>query len=224
MRSYKLTSGAGVLLLALSVYAFVLLLEGDFWTSVFGAQSSSVIFFSVVFLGVGILLARRHVPDVETFSIALATTISVIWLYEFIYHYSFISYFNYFRYPYFDFNDTNTLLLEGAASLLVLVGYKYIKVKGNYYFGLSILVFSVLYASWLLIGFPQYDETFQLPRFIHASDPFFVGSLLNRLSKLFLCLSWVSLYLSQTMSSRSVAAHVPTKHKAEAPGRLEKSL
>jgi hypothetical protein len=196
LRSYKLTASAGGLLLALSVYALALLLKGDFWTSFFGAQSSSVIFFSLVFLGVGMLLARRRVADVETFSIALATTLSTIWLYEFIYHYSFISYFNYFRYPYFDFNDTNTLLLEGAASLLVLVGYRYIRVRGNYCFGLSILLFSLLYAGWLLIGFPQYDGTFQLPRLVQVGDPFFLGNLLNRLSKLLLCLSWVSLYLS----------------------------
>jgi hypothetical protein len=197
LRSHKLTAGAGGLLLALSVYAFALLLEGDPWTSLFGAQSSSVIFFSLVFLGVGVLLARRGVPDAETFSIALATTLSAIWLYEFIYHYSFISYFNYFRYPYFDFNDTNTLLLEGAASLLVLVGHRYIRVKGNHYFGLSILLFSALYAGWLLIGFPQYDGTFGLPRFVQVGDPFFLGYLLNRLSKLLLCLSWVSLYLGR---------------------------
>jgi hypothetical protein len=197
LRSYKLTASAGALMLALSVYGLVLLLEGDFWTSFFGAQSSSVVFFSLVFLGVGTLLARRRVPDMETFSIALSTTLSTIWLYEFIYHYSFISYFNYFRYPYFDFNDTNTFLLEGAASLLILVGYKHIRVKGNYYFGLSILLFSLLYAGWLLIGFPQYDGTFQLPRFIQVGDPFFLGSLLNRLSKLLLCLSWVSLYLGR---------------------------
>jgi hypothetical protein len=159
-----------------------------------------VVFFSLVFLGTGILLARRSVPDVETFSIALATTLSAIWFYELIYHYSFTVYFNYFRYPFFDFNDTNTLVLEGAASLLVLVGYRYFKVKGNYYFGFLILVFSSLYAAWLLIGFPQYDGTFQLPRLIQVSNPIVAGSLLNRLSKLFLCLSWVSLYLKSTPS------------------------
>jgi hypothetical protein len=174
------------------------LLEGDFWTPFFGAQSSSVIFFSLVFFGVGILLAKRRVSDIETFSIALSTTLSAIWLYELIYHYSFISYFNYFRYPYFDFNDTNSLLLDGATSLLVLVGYRYIKVRGNYYFGFLVLVFSALYAGWLLIGFPQYDGTFQLQRFIQVDNPFLVGYLLNRFSKLFLCLAWVSLYSRST--------------------------
>ena len=200
LRSYKLTASAGLLLLALSAYATVLLVEGDSWTTFFRAQSSSVIFFSLVFLGVAVLLARRRVSDVETFSVALATTFSVIWLYELIYHYSFISYFNYFHYPFFDFNDANTLLLESAASLLVLVGYKYIRVRGNYYLGVLILAFAAIYASWLLIGFPQFDGTFNLPRFIHVDNPAFVGYLLNRVSKLLLCLSWVSLYLKPAAS------------------------
>jgi hypothetical protein len=208
---YKLTAGAGLILLALSAYAGVLLLEGRFWTPFFGAQSSSVIFFSLVFLGVGALLARRGVPDVEAFSTALATTLSSIWLYELIYHYSFASYFDYFHYPFFDANDTNTLLLDGATSLLVLVGYKHIKVRGNYCFGLLILAFSALYAGWLLIGFPQYTGAFELPQFIKVDNPFLIGYLLNRLSKLSLCLAWVALYSRPKVqeSDGSAAAAAP---------------
>lgn len=195
LRSYKLTSSAAALLLTFSCYNVVLIAEGISWTSFFGAESSSVIFFSVVFLGVAVILARKKVPDVEVFSIALATTMSAIWLYELIYHYSFITYFNYFKYPYFDFSDTKTLLLEGALSLLVLAGYKYQRVRQNHFFVGLIAVFIASYAAWLLIGFPQFDGTFQLPRVIHVEEPVYVGYFLNRLSKLFLCLSWVALYL-----------------------------
>jgi len=197
LRDYKLTAGAGLLLLILSAYAAVLLGEATSWTLFFKAQSSSVLFFSFVFLGVSLLLGKRDVPDVETFAIALATTLSAIWFYEFVYHYSFPAYFNYFRYPYFDFSDTNTLIMDGALSLLVVSGYKYVRVRGNYYFGLSIAIFAALYFAWLLIGFPQFDKTIPLPQYIHVGDPFSTGYLLNRFSKLFLCVSWVSLYLAR---------------------------
>ncbi|MDV3244457.1 MAG: hypothetical protein LYZ66_04685 [Nitrososphaerales archaeon] len=206
LRSYKLTSSVAAVLLAFSSYGALLTAEGRSWTLFFDAQSSSVIFFSVVFLGVAIILARRNVSDVEVFSIALATTISAIWFYELIYHYSFITYFNYFRYPYFDFNDTRTLLSEGALSLLVLVGYKHQRVRQNYYFGGLITAFATIYSGWLLIGFPQLDGTFQLPRFIQVDDPVFVGYLLNRFSKLFLCLSWVALYFGATKGRKVTLA------------------
>ncbi len=84
--------------------------------------------------------------------------------------------------------------MEGSLSLLVLVGYKHTRVRKNCYFGFLMLVFVALYLGWLLIGFPQYDGTFVLPRFIQVGDPFALGYMLNRFSKLFLCLSWVSLY------------------------------
>ena len=192
---YKLTATAGAILFGLSVYALALQLEGASWTVIFRAQSSSVIFFSLVYLGVGILLARRGAPDVETFSISLCTTLSAIWTYELVYHYSFIAYLNNLKFPFFDFNDTSTLLLTGAASLLVLAGYKYIRVRGNLFFEILILAFWAVYVTWLLIGFPQFDGTFHLPRYIQVDDPVFVGYLLNRFSKLILCFAWVALYM-----------------------------
>ncbi len=85
-RNYRLMASAGLLLLVLSAYAAALLLGGVYWTPFFKAQSSSVIFSALVFIGVGVLLVRRGVPDLETFSISLATTLSAIWLYELIYH------------------------------------------------------------------------------------------------------------------------------------------
>jgi hypothetical protein len=197
IEKYKLTATAVFLLIALSVYAGFLMVEQGYyyWSPFFRSQSSSAIFFSLVFVGVAVQLARRSVSDLETFSIALATTLSAIWLYELIYHYSFIGYFNFFHYPFFQFSDASTLLVDGALALLVIVGHKYARVKGNYFFWLFILIFGILYATWLLIGFPQYvDRTFQLPRLIEVDDPFAAAFLLNRFSKLSLCVSWVFLY------------------------------
>ena len=197
LEKYKLTATAALLLIALSVYAAVIMAERGYyyWSPFFRAQSSSAIFFSIVFVGVAIQLGRRNVPDLETFSIALATTLSAIWLYELIYHYSFIGYFNYFRYPFFQFSDASTLFMDGALSLLVIVGHKYIRMKSNYFLWSSIIIFLILYSTWLLLGFPQYtDRTFQLPRLIVVEDPFSAAFVLDRFSKLFLCIAWVFLY------------------------------
>ncbi len=197
IRKYRLTVTVTLLLIALSVYAAVIMAEQGYyyWSPFFRAQSSSAIFFSIVFVGVAIQLARRNVPDLETFSIALATTLSAIWLYELVYHYSFIGYLNYFRYPFFQFSDTSTLLMDGALSLLVIVGHKYIRTKSNYFLWSSLIIFLILYSTWLLLGFPQYtDRTFQLPRLLVVEDPFAAAFILNRFSKLFLCIAWVFLY------------------------------
>jgi hypothetical protein len=194
---YKLTATAVFLLISLAVYAgFLMVVQGYYyWSPFFRSQSSSAVFFSLVFVGVAVQLARRSVSDLETFSIALATTLSAIWLYELIYHYSFIGYFNFFHYPFFQFSDASTLLVDGALALLVIAGHKYARVKGNYFFWLFMIIFGILYATWLLIGFPQYvDRTFQLPRLIQVDDPFAAAFLLNRFSKLSLCVSWVFLY------------------------------
>ncbi len=212
LKTYKLTATTAALLVALSSYGALLLAEGHSWTPFFDAQSSSVVFFSVVFLGVGIILIRKNVTDIETFSIALATTTSAIWFYELIYHYSFPVYFNYFRYPYFDFNDTRTLLLEGSLSLLLIVGHKHQTVRRNLWFGGMFGAFCFLYLGWLLIGFPQLDGTFQLPRLVGVENPFVVGYALNRLSKLFLCLAWVALYFKPQRRSENAGIGSRSMH------------
>ena len=163
--------------------------QNHFWTPFFGAQSSSTIYFSIVFLGVAIRLIKLKASDLETFSTALAVTLSAIWFYELIYHFSFPA--NYYE---FVGLRLNTFILESALSLLVLVGYKHLRVRGNYSFLGTSLLFLVSYSVWLLIGFPQVDGTFVLARYLYLSNPFYLGWTLNRFSKLFLCLAWVSLY------------------------------
>jgi hypothetical protein len=197
LRRYKLTAGTVSVLIGLSVYAAFLMAQQGYyyWSSFFRAQSSSAIFFSLVFIGVAVQLAKRMVSDLETFSIALATTLSAIWFYELIYHYSFISYLNYFQFPYFQFSDANTLIMDCALSLLVVVGHRYIRLRRNYLLWISFSMFVAFYGFWLLIGFPQYaDRTFQLPVLIAVKDPFSAAFLLGRFSKLSLCISWVFLY------------------------------
>jgi hypothetical protein len=206
---YKLTATASLFLVAMSIYAGILMITKGYyyWSSFFGAQTSSAMFFSLVFLGVAAQLVRKRLQDIELFSIALATTISAIWLYELIYHYSFIGYFNFFRYPFFQFSDASSMIIDGALSLLILVGYRHISVKRNYALWGLLLIFFGLYATWLLLGFPQYtDRTFKLDRWIFMEDPFPAAFLLNRFSKLFLCLAWVSLYFGKDQAGRHANA------------------
>jgi hypothetical protein len=232
VRRYKLTAGTVFLLIGLSIYAaFIMVQEGYYyWSSFFGAQSSSVIFFSLVFVGVAVQLSKRMVPDLETFSIALATTLSAIWFYELIYHYSFISYFNYFRFPYFQFSDANTLVMDCALSLLIVAGHRHMRLRRNYLLWISISLFMILYGFWLIIGFPQYaDRTFQLPVLIAVEDPFGTAFFLGRISKLSLCISWVFLYAGppsqqfRTYSGRPSIEVERTLRTGECGERLEHS-
>ncbi len=57
--------------------------------------------FALVYLGVAVFLKIRAVPNVEGFVISSTSTVSMIWLYEIIYHFSFWDSWNYGAYPFF---------------------------------------------------------------------------------------------------------------------------
>lgn len=197
VRCYKLTSLTSSVLFVTSFYAVSKLIRGELYSEHFNMAASTVLYYSMVFIFTAVLLMSRGLRDVEAFSIALSTTISAIWLYELIYHYSFPIYFNYFKYPYFDFKDFRTLFNHGGLAALILVGYRHIKVKKNYYFITAFLSFSTTYALWLLTGFYHLDGKTYLPAIIIVNDPVSFGFFMNRLSKLLLCVAWIMLYVKR---------------------------
>ncbi len=196
--THKLTAVASSLLFMISLYYSIRLLGGAFWSETLRTNVFTIVSYSGVFVFVALILLRRGLGDVEAFSISVSTTLSSMWFFELIYHYSFPIYLNYFRFPFFELADVRTLILDGSMVSLILVGYKYLKIRRNYFFLVSFCLFILCYSFWLLIGFPQvWAGEFYLPKMLDVANPFQLSQISNVLSKLLLCVSWVCLYLKK---------------------------
>src|SRR5208283_4973636 len=94
------------------------------------------------------------VSAAESFIISLTSAVSMVWLFQVLYHFSFWNSWNYGKPPYFLLNG-NTIFLEyGIISLTALSGYRYMKV--NRRFGLALIIMMISWIFWITIGFPQY--------------------------------------------------------------------
>jgi len=144
---------------------------------------------------VRLLVPRRSptVSNLDLFRICLCTTLSVIWTYELIYHYSFLRYWNPIA-----ADDLRILFLDVSLSSLLVVGHKHISIRQNYLFLATIVAFTVTYGLWLAIGFPNFPTLstrgLYLLKLLYVEDPFTLGYILNSLSRLILCIAWITLY------------------------------
>jgi hypothetical protein len=164
-------------------------LGGFFW--------SSWMTFAFVYLGTAVFLRITSVSPIESFIISLTSAISMIWLYEIIYHFSFWDSWNYGNPPYLFLKENVVFLNYGLISLGALSGYKYMKISR--WFWLIFLAMTVLWIFWITIGFPQYEFpqtlfNFAWPR-IQIANPYSWSFPLNAITKLLLGAAYVFLYL-----------------------------
>jgi hypothetical protein len=164
-------------------------LGGYFW--------SSWMTFAFVYLAVAVFLRINGLSAAEGFIISLTSTISMVWLYEILYHFSFWNSWNYGKPPYLFLNGNTIFLNYALISLTALSGYKYMKT--NRWFSLSLVAMTILWIFWITIGFPQYafPQTlyiFAWPRIIIA-NPHALAFPLNSITKLLLGTAYVLLYL-----------------------------
>ena len=153
--------------------------------------------FAFVYLGTAIFLRINGVSAAESFIISLTSAVSMVWLYQVLYHFSFWNSWNYGKPPYFLLNG-NTLFLDYAIiSLTALSGYRYMKT--NRWFWFALIAMAILWIFWITIGFPQYTfpqtlYVFAWPRII-IDNPHAYAFLLNSLTILLLGTAYVLLYL-----------------------------
>ena len=164
-------------------------LGGVFW--------SSWITFGTVYLGVAIFLRINGVSVAERFIISLTSTISMIWLYEILYHFSYWNSWNYGIPPYFLLKSNTIFLFYGLIALTALSGYKYMKV--NRWFWIVFLAMASVWIFWITMGFPQFESPnvlFEspLPRLI-IDNPHVFAFPLYAVTKFLLGLAYVLLYL-----------------------------
>jgi len=164
-------------------------LGGVFW--------SSWITFGTVYLGVEIFLRISSVSVAERFIISLTSMVSMIWLYEILYHFSYWNSWNYGNFPYFLLKSNTIFLFYGLISLTALSGYRYMKV--NRWFWIVLLTMAILWVFWITIGFPQFESPnvlFEspLPRLI-IDNPHVFAFPLNAITKFLLGLAYILLYL-----------------------------
>lgn len=162
---------------------------GFFW--------SSWMTFAFVYLGTAVFLRITGVSVVESFIISLTSTISMVWLYEIFYHFSFWDSWNYGKPPYLFLKENVMFLNYGLISLSALSGYKYIRI--NRWFWLILLAMAVLWIFWITIGFPQYEfpQTlfdFAWPR-LSIDNPHAWSFPLNSITEVLLGAAYVFLYL-----------------------------
>jgi len=164
-------------------------LGGIFW--------SSWMTFAFVYVGIAVFLRINGVSAAESFIISLTSAISMVWLYEILYHFSFWDSWNYGKPPYFLLNGNTIFLNYAIISLTALSGYKYI--KANKWFWLALITMAILWIFWITIGFPQYSfpQTLYVsawPRII-IGNPHALAFPLNSLTQLLLGTAYVLLYL-----------------------------
>ena len=164
-------------------------LGGIFW--------SSWITFGTVYLGVAIFLRISGVSVAERFIISLTSMVSMIWLYEILYHFSFWNSWNYGIFPYFLLESNNIFLIYGLISLTALSGYKYM--KPNRWFWIVLLAVASLWVFWIIIGFPQFEFPnvlfdSPLPRLV-IDNPHVFAFPVNAITKFLLGFAYVLLYL-----------------------------
>lgn len=158
---------------------------------------SSWMTFSFVYLGIAALLKMKGVPIVESFVISVTSTVSMIWLYEILYHFSFWDSWNYGTPPYFILKMNVNFLDYGLISLGALSGFRYM--KANKWLWIVLLTMSALWIFWIMIGFPQLIfpkelYNFFLPRIVIA-NPHALAYPINALTKFLLGAAYVLLYL-----------------------------
>ena len=164
-------------------------LGGVFW--------SSWITFGTVYLGVEIFLRISGISVAERFIISLTSMVSMIWLYEILYHFSYWNSWNYGIFPYFLLESNNIFLIYGLVSLTALSGYRYMKL--NRWFWIVFLAMASLWAFWITIGFPQFEFPNMLfdsalPRLV-IDNPHVFAFPLNAITKFLLGLAYILLYL-----------------------------
>jgi hypothetical protein len=186
--------GSMVLLFAYSLLMWLFTssvwgLGGIFW--------SSWMTFAFVYLGTAVFLRISGVSTTESFIISLTTTISMIWLYEILYHFSFWNSWNYGNSPYFLLKENTIFINYGLIALSALSGYRYMKTSK--WFWLTLITMTGLWIFWITIGFPQYEfpQTlfdFAWPR-ISIDNPHAFAFPLNSITKFLLGATYVLLYL-----------------------------
>ncbi len=150
-----------------------------------------------VYIGVAIFLRINEVPDAEGFIISLTSAISMIWLYEILFHFSFWDSWNYGNPPYFLLKENTIFLNYGLISLSALTGYRFM--KANRWFWLVLITMTVLWVFWITIGFPLFYSPqtlydFAWPRLI-INNPHALAFSLNSITKLLLGAAYVLLQL-----------------------------
>ncbi|MEK0326422.1 MAG: hypothetical protein QQN63_12030 [Nitrosopumilus sp.] len=165
----------------------------------------TIVILSLTYIGISLVLTRRGVVDLDVFIVSFTSVVSLTYSYELIFHYSFPVYLNYFRPPFIDLSDLRTGITLGISAILIVVGHKYLRIRGNYPLLISALIFVGLWIFWLGIGFPQkFSEELFFPRFLPIDNAQNLAWSLNILTKIVLAVSYLFLFI-QILPSKTAS-------------------
>ena len=157
--------------------------------------------FSTTFIGTAIVVRRRGMDYIEAFLVSLTTMVSMIWMYEIIYHFGF--------YVDWEFgtqaqaaaleNYNQPVIIDVLLASVGLVGLKY--VRAGRQFAISFAALLVVFVTWVAIGYPQVVTPGTLYPFggifVNVPNPDAWAYPLNVLTKYFLAFSYISLYFGK---------------------------
>ncbi len=155
---------------------------------------------------IGILLLRgifslRHDTDLQAVSMSLIGALSFVFIYEAIYKYSF--YLLPWRMPPAELRD---FTIQVGITLTALGGFAYGKFRLSRPSKIFLVLFVLLYAFWMLSGFPQVDHGEHVwPAFIPIAYTWNLIYAVNRGTKVLMFLAYFFFYTRPAGSSSNIA-------------------
>ena len=193
-----------IVVIAYSVFMWVS--TSDVW-GLGGIFWSSWITFAFVYLGVAVFLQMRRVSLPESLVISLTSMVSMIWLYEILYHFSFWNSWSYGKQPFLFLKENAIFINYGLIAATAIAGYRYL--KPNRWLWLSVLVMACLWIFWIMIGFPQFEFPGRLYDYpwsrLGIDNPDGWALPLNVAVKLLLGLAYVLAYLPSRLEFSNAA-------------------
>ncbi len=183
----------GVMAIVAAFYSVASIILSQHWVTFLGDLSAfSLLSVSLIYLASESSLTRAGLDWVEAIVLSALFSNAFIQSYELIYHFSFLVYFNYFKWPLLD-GDGIRYLVERSLTILPTA-----LLRKHLSFGklsaASLVLFAALWGTWILYGFPQYfSENSYYPIILEASDRYTTSILLNFGSKLVLAVFFISL-------------------------------
>jgi hypothetical protein len=204
IKRFSLSSVLGLLhRIALVVMIFIIAYSMYMWVStsdVWGLGGffwSSWITMALVYLGVAVFLQMRHISLPECFVVSLTSLVSMIWLYEILYHFSFGNSWNYGNPPFLFLKENAIFINYALIAATAFAGYRYM--KHSIWLWLTLLATVCIWIFWITIGFPQFEfpgklYDFAWPRLVIANSDAWALPL-NVVTKLLLGLVYILVYL-----------------------------
>jgi len=185
--------GLKALALLAFIYSIFMIAVHQYWIAFLGDVSPFTLgSVAVIYLLTEWSLTRANMGWLDATVLSILFANVFIQSYELIYHFSFPIYLNYFRAPFVDEDGIRYLMVGGLALSPAVIIRSHLSFKRLSFILLAFFV--LIWAVWILYGFPQYfADGYFYPTILRTNDSFTLSLTLNFGSKVVLAAFFVSL-------------------------------